>query len=127
MRYGFAMLGGPVAHAAMDSRGGQGLSDVTGKPVYARNGRGFVLRTEYDALRRPVRIYVAGPGINGEALQARTEYGESLPDSQATNLRTRAVRRYDGAGVVRSVAYDFKGNLLGLDPAAHYRLYRRGR
>ena len=112
MRYGFAMLGGPVAHAAMDSRGGQGLSDVTGKPVYARNGRGFVLRTEYDALRRPARIYVAGPGINGEALQARTEYGESLPDSQATNLRTRAVRRYDGAGVVRSVAYDFKGNLL---------------
>ena len=76
MRYGFAMLGGQVTHAGMDTGGGQTLPDVLGKAVYIRNSRGFVLRTEYDALRRPVRTYVAGPGITGVALQGRIDYGE---------------------------------------------------
>jgi RHS repeat-associated protein len=113
MRYGFAMADGPVSHAGMDSGGGQALRDVTGKTVYARNSRGFTLRTEYDALRRPVRTYVAGPGITGEALQGRTEYGESAADPELRNLRTRVARQFDGAGIAVSSAYDFKGNLLG--------------
>jgi RHS repeat-associated protein len=112
MRYGYAMLGGQVTHAGMDTGGGMLLPDVTGKPVYVRNSRGFVLRTEYDALRRPVRTHVAGPGIASRALQARTEYGESLPDAESRNLRTRVARQYDGAGIATSEAYDFKGNLL---------------
>ena len=82
MRYGFAMCGGQVSRAGMDTGGGQVLPDITGKPVYARNSRGFVLRTDYDALRRPVRVYVAGPGIAGEALAG--------PD------RLRGVRRRPG-------------------------------
>ena len=113
MRYGFAMLGGQVSRAGMDTGGGQALPDITGKTVYARTSRGFVLRTEYDALRRPVRGYVAGPGITGEALQGRTEYGESAPDPEARNLRTRVAQQFDGAGITVTPAYDFKGNLLG--------------
>jgi len=112
MRYGYAMLGGQLTHAGMDTGGGELLPDVTGKPVRSRNSRGFAFRTDYDALRRPLRTYVAGPGITGQALQARTEYGESLPDAEARNLRTRVARQYDGAGITTNEAYDFKGNLL---------------
>ena len=65
MRYGFAMLGGQLTRAGMDAGGGQVLPDVLGKPVYTRNSREFAARTEYDALRRPVRVRLAGPGING--------------------------------------------------------------
>ena len=122
MRYGYAMLGGQVTHAGMDSRRRPALPDVTGKPVYARNSRGFAFRTEYDALRRPVRTYVAGPGITGEALQARTEYGESLPDSAGHEpaypgraaLRRRRSRHARGLRL--------QGQPAGLDPAARCRV-----
>jgi RHS repeat-associated protein len=112
MRYGFTMTSAQVTHAGMDTGGGLLLPDVTGKPVYARNSRGFTFRTEYDALRRPVRSYVSGPGITGQALRTRTEYGEKLPDAEARNLRTRVARQDDGAGVATFGTYDFKGNLL---------------
>ena len=115
MRYGYAMLGGQLTHAGMDTGGGELLPDVTGKPVRSWDSRGFAFRTDYDALRRPVRTYVAGPGITGQALQARNEYGESLPGAEARNLRTRVARQYDGAGVTTNEAYDFKGNLLAAD------------
>jgi RHS repeat-associated protein len=112
MRYGFAMLGSQVSHKGMDTGGGQALPDVMGKTVHTHNSRGFVLQTEYDALRRPVRVHVTGPGIDGDALQGRTEYGESAVDAEARNLRTRIARQFDGAGIATSSAYDFKGNLL---------------
>ena len=112
MRYGFALVGGQLSHAGMDIGGGQTLPDITGKPVYSRNTRGFTLQTEYDTLRRPTHTYVAGPGIDGVALQGRVEYGESAPDPEAANLRTRVACQHDGAGVVDDMAYDFKGNLL---------------
>ena len=129
MRYGYAMLGGQLTHAGMDTGGGELLPDVTGKPVRSWDSRGFAFRTDYDALRRPVRTYVAGPGITGQALQARNEYGESLPGAEARNLRTRVARQYDGAGVTTNEAYDFKGNLLAADRqlAAEYINDRHGR
>ena len=113
MRYDFAMVGGQISREGMDTGGSQALHDVLGKTVYARNSRGFVLQTEYDALRRPVRTHVTGPGIAGTAIDGRTEYGESVVDAEARNLRTRVVRQFDGAGITTNSAYDFKGNLLG--------------
>jgi len=112
MRYGYTMTSAQVTHAGMDTGGGLLLPDVTGQPVYSRNSRDFTFRTDYDPLRRPVRTYVTGPGITGQALQTRTEYGEGLPDAEARNLRTQVARQYDGAGVATIEAYDFKGNLL---------------
>jgi RHS repeat-associated protein len=116
MRYGYAMIGSRVTTAGMDSGGGGTLPDVLGRPVYGRNSRGFVVRTEYDALRRPVRRWVSGPGIDGAAAATLTEYGESLEpadDAQARNLRGRVARLHDGAGISVNAGYDFKGNLLG--------------
>jgi RHS repeat-associated protein len=112
MRYSFAMLGGQLSNSGMDIGGGHMLPDVQGRPVYARTSRGFVLRTDYDALRRPVRSYVSGPGIADVALQGRSEYGESVPDPEARNLRTELVQQWDGAGIDVNTAYDFNGNLL---------------
>jgi RHS repeat-associated protein len=112
MRYGYPMIPAQVVRAGMDIGGGGLLPDVTGKPVMAWNSRGFVFTTDYDKLRRPVLNYVSGPGIAGRALQVRTVYGESAPDPEVTNQRTRVYRCYDGAGAVTNEAYDFKGNLL---------------
>ena len=36
------------------------LNDVAGKPIRAWNSRKYAFRTEYDALRRPVRSFVQG-------------------------------------------------------------------
>ena len=113
MRYGYTMTSAQVTQAGMDNGEGLLLPDVTGRPVYSRNSRGFTFRTDYDPLRRPVRTYVTGPGITGQALQTLIEYGERLPDAEARNLRTRVASQYDGGGVATSEAYDFKGNLLG--------------
>ena len=112
MRYGYLMTPLQVVRAGMDIGGGGLLPDVTGKQVLAWNSRGFAFTTEYDELRRPACSYVAGPGITGRALQSQIEYGESVADSEARNLRTRVARQYDGAGVLANEAYDFKGNLL---------------
>ena len=130
MRYGYTIADGQVTHAGMDTGGGLLLPDVSGKPARSWDSRGFAFRTDYDALRRPVRGYVRGPGITGEALQSRTVYGEVLPGEapasvEARNLRTRVAVAHDNAGVATNVAYDFKGNLLEAERrlAADYRDY----
>ena len=75
MRYSYAMIGGQVARAGMDTGGGRQLPDVLGKVVYAGTPAGFWLRTEYDAFRRPCALR-SGPGIKASA-EGLTEYGES--------------------------------------------------
>lgn len=117
MRYGYLMAHDLVTHAGMDTGEVVTFPDVTGQPTHSWDSRGFAFRTHYDALRRPVRGLVAGPGITGTALQLRTVYGDTLPGGDTTNpddrnLRTRVVVQHDNAGVVTNEAYDFKGNLL---------------
>ncbi|WP_254885408.1 SpvB/TcaC N-terminal domain-containing protein [Streptomyces sp. NA02950] len=112
MRYAYAIPGGRVRQAGMEAGERLVLNDVTGKPVSSWNGRGFRFRTEYDALRRPVRTFVRGGDQPGEILYESTEYGEGRPDAQRLNLLGHTFRSRDGAGVATSAAYDFKGNLL---------------
>ncbi|WP_437635622.1 RHS repeat domain-containing protein [Sorangium sp. So ce854] len=47
-----------------------------------------------------------------ERLVKRVVHGEAHPEALQRNLRGQAYQVYDGAGVVTSQAYDFKGNLL---------------
>jgi RHS repeat-associated protein len=106
------------------------LNDAASKPIRAWDSRGHNLRTEYDALRRPVNRFVLGTDANsdprttaGEVLFEKTDYGEGQPNDQALNLRTRVFQVSDTGGLVKNmvadpvslknVAYDFKGNLLG--------------
>ncbi|WP_437310895.1 RHS repeat-associated core domain-containing protein [Sorangium sp. So ce388] len=52
------------------------------------------------------------PASGSERLARRYVYGEAHPQATALNLRGRPYQVYDGAGVVTSLAHDFKGNLL---------------
>jgi YD repeat-containing protein len=65
----------------------------------------------YDVLRRPTHHFVEPEG-ESEMLVTRTLWGEEVTDPEDDNLRTRAYRVYDGAGVLTNESYDFKGNLL---------------
>ncbi|MFX0577752.1 SpvB/TcaC N-terminal domain-containing protein [Nocardia nepalensis] len=101
------------------------LLDATGGTLFAWNGRGFRSRSTYDALRRPLGVFVRAAGHSSlvgaprdpalppdpEALVEWRVYGESHPDA-GTNLRGRTFRVYDDAGVATNEGYDFKGNLL---------------
>ena len=87
------------------------LNDAMGKPLIGWNSRGFQTRHESDQLRRPTKLFVkldAGP----EQLSEKIVYGEGQPNDQAANLRGKAFRSFDCAGVVTNSAYDFKGNPL---------------
>ncbi|XYI02103.1 RHS repeat-associated core domain-containing protein [Sorangium sp. So ce1128] len=87
------------------------LAGATGQRLRAWNGRGFVYRSSYDVLRRPTHEH-AQPASGSERLARRHVYGEAHPQATALNLRGRPYQVYDGAGVVTSLAHDFKGNLL---------------
>lgn len=87
------------------------VSDIGAKPLLTFNSREFRLRYEYDPLRRPTTLHVR-VGEGPERLAESMTYGESAPDAVEHNLLTRPYRQLDGAGVVTTPIYDFKGNLL---------------
>ena len=126
MRYDYDMLKAKIHQASMEAGERWTLNDATGKPIRGWNSRNYVFRTEYDALHRPLKSYVQGgdpselnPSVFAqEILVERTIYGDSadagltaLQQAQA-NLRGKAFRHCDGAGIVVTDLYDFKGNSL---------------
>jgi RHS repeat-associated protein len=108
MRYDYDMLGNCIHQASMEAGESWLLGDAIGKPIRAWESRGFQRRTTYDELRRPIGLYVSEAGA--ERLAERTLYGESRGDVE--NHQTRIYQIFDGAGIVTSEKYDFKGNLL---------------
>jgi len=126
MLYEYDMRSAHLHQSSMEAGEGWVLNDVAGKPIRAWNSRRYAFRTEYDALRRPVRSHVQGGDpyersartYPHEILFERTIYGDS-PDTGLTehhqreaNLRGRVFRHVDTAGVFTTGRYDFKGNLL---------------
>jgi RHS repeat-associated protein len=126
MVYEYDLLGHRIHQASMDAGERWMLNDVAGRPIRAWNSRQYMLRMEYDAMRRPLRLFVAGgdPSEPGptvyaqEILVERTIYGDSADtgltgqQQQQANLRGKVYRRFDSAGLTRTDQYDFKGNLL---------------
>jgi RHS repeat-associated protein len=84
---------------------------VAGKPLYGWDSRDHRLRTVYDVLRRLTEVYLQEGGAP-ELLVGKTVYGEDQPNTEANNLRGKSYQSFDGAGVVTTDEYDFKGNLL---------------
>ena len=115
MMYDYDMLGSHIHQSSMEAGERWVLNDATGKPIRAWNSRGHTLRTEYDALHRPLRSFVQGAlqqDPAAEILFAKSEYGEGQANDTQLNLRARPFRQYDSAGRVTNEAYDFKGNPL---------------
>jgi RHS repeat-associated protein len=108
MRYDYDLLGVRIHQAGMEAGERWTLNDATDKPVRAWDSRRFIRRIAYDELRRPAGLFVTESGV--ERLAELMVYGEGLGD--ADNHRTRVYQVFDGAGVVTSEIYDFKGNLL---------------
>ncbi|MEV5745366.1 SpvB/TcaC N-terminal domain-containing protein [Microbispora rosea] len=104
----FDMLGNALHTSSPDAGERWTLLDVAGKPIRSWDGRGFRRCMTYDELRRPTAVFVADD--EGERCDERTVYGEAA--GAGTNHRGRVHKVFDGAGVVVSDAYDFKGNLL---------------
>jgi RHS repeat-associated protein len=111
MRYDYDILGNRIHQASMEAGERWVLSDATGKPLSAWDSRDHQFRTAYDPLRRPIESYLR-EGAGPELLVGRTVYGETWPNPEASNLRGKVVQLFDQAGVVTTVDYDFKGNLL---------------
>jgi RHS repeat-associated protein len=126
MRYDYDMLGTRIHEASMEAGERWVLNDVTDKPIRGWNSRKYAFRTEYDVLRRPLRSFVQGGDpaernaklFRQPILVERTIYGDSAdtgltePQQQQANLRTKVFKHFDGAGVVNTDLYDFKGNSL---------------
>ncbi|GHO97436.1 hypothetical protein KSF_074840 [Reticulibacter mediterranei] len=115
MRYDYDMLSNRIHQASMEAGERWMLNDVMGKPIRAWDGRGHTFRTEYDPLRRPLRISVTSTNSanpNQEILTERMVYGEQHPKAELRNLRGQLYLHLDQAGVVLNERYDFKGNLL---------------
>jgi len=126
MRCDYDLLKSRIHQASMEAGERWTLNDATGKPIRGWNSRDYVSRTEYDPLHRPLKSYVQGgdpselnPSVFGqEILVEQTTYGDSA-DSGLTaqqqaqaNLRGKVLRHCDGAGVIVTDLYDFKGNSL---------------
>ncbi|KAF5437174.1 hypothetical protein C5S35_05330 [Candidatus Methanophagaceae archaeon] len=111
MHYDYDMLSSRIHQASMEAGERWMLNNVAGNPIRIWDSRGFQQRVTYDALQRPIGLFVTD--TNGaEVLAEKTEYGESMPDPETTNHRLKPWKVYDGAGVLVSNIYDFKGNLM---------------
>ncbi|RQZ06079.1 toxin [Burkholderia sp. Bp9031] len=129
MRYAYDVLGNRIHQLSMEAGARWMLNDVAGKPIRAWDSRGHGFTTRHDALRRPTEHTVRGTTsesdprtLNLDILVEKIEYGETLPNAEVLNLRTRIYRHSDSAGVAINArldvngnptkAFDFKGNLL---------------
>ena len=109
MRYDYDMLGNRIHQASMEAGERWMLNNVAGNPIHTWDSRGFQRRMTYDDLQRPVELFVTDTtGV--DFLAEKTEYGESRPEPKTTNHRMKPWKVYDGAGVLVSDSYDFKGN-----------------
>jgi RHS repeat-associated protein len=111
MQYDYDIPGNRVRQGSMEAGTRWSLNDIVGKPIYAWNSRGYIIRTIYDGLRRPTDVFLTD-GTGSTLLVQSSIYGESQPNPEIANLRTKLYQVSDGAGVVKTDLYDFKGNLL---------------
>ena len=107
----YDMLGHRLHQSSIDAGDRWKLGDVAARPIRGWDSRLQALRSTYDALRRPVSLFVAKGGAV-EVQAERIVYGEGQQGDLALNLRGRVFQQFDDAGVVSNDRYDFKGNIL---------------
>lgn len=107
-------IGRPLHIASPDAGDRWSLPDVAGKVVRSWDSRGHAIERTYDALRRPVGVYVSADGADA-VLAEHTLYGDDpaapgFATAEANNQRGRPVRVRDGAGELQHLAYNLDGN-----------------
>jgi RHS repeat-associated protein len=122
----YDLLGRPLFQHSPDAGEVWTLPDAGNEPLFRWSDNGFRTRLSYDALRRPVGVFVTAsgdtalsgeprsPAADPEVLVGLRVYGEAHPGTGA-NLRGRLYQSYDSAGVETSARYDFEGNLIESD------------
>jgi RHS repeat-associated protein len=125
MREDYDLNSAKLRERSMEAGARWMLQDAAGKPLRRWNDRGYAFRMVYDELHRPSASFVQG-GDPDDAPQyfpseirfEESIYGDSArtglseAEREARNLRGKVFRRLDGAGVVDTDRYDFKGNSL---------------
>ncbi len=111
MSYDYDLLGNRIHQASMEAGERWMLNNVAGNPIRTWDSRGFERCMTYDALQRPLELHVTDSNGNS-FLAEKTVYGESKKGPEKTNHRSKPWKVYDGAGILVSESYDFKGNLL---------------
>jgi len=95
------------------------LLDEAGKPCRTWRSGDLALQRTYDAMRRPVHLFVTegAPGSQITHLVEKAVYGEVLAMQAALDgfLLGRVYRVYDTAGCVTHDAFGFEGHLLQHD------------
>jgi RHS repeat-associated protein len=111
MSYAYDLVGNRVFQSGADGGDRWILEEITKMPVRSWDSRGFQFRYEYDVLRRQTGLFFRTEQ-SAEKLAEKTIYGEGQQNDLARNLRGKVFEHRDGAGIVSSSSFDFKGNLL---------------
>lgn len=83
--------------------------NVLDQPVKAWDSHGRAMRTEYDALHRPIAEWISGTGVP-EYRHSCTVYGDQHLQAAARNLYGAVCLTLDQGGSDRIQQVDFKGN-----------------
>jgi RHS repeat-associated protein len=95
--------------------------DALGHPVESRDSKGAITLGTFDPLHRPARVWARDRAGGTVTLRQRIDYGDSGDAQQPSadrdaartrNLLGRPVLHHDEAGLVTTIAVDFKGNPL---------------
>jgi RHS repeat-associated protein len=105
----FDMFARKIRVASVDAGESHTLFNVGDNRIRAWNPGDYAIRRDYDALQRPLHVWIQ-KGAGAEKLVERAVYGEEHPDTESRNLRARCYQTYDGAGVLTTARFDFKGN-----------------
>ena len=110
MSWRYNVLGHRIAQTSMDAGKRWILNNVLGNPVKTWDERANEFLFVYDILHRATHSFIKESGEL--KLISLTEYGETQPNPKANNVRGKAVRQCGGSGQVKTLRYDFKGNVL---------------
>ena len=111
VNYRYAMNGVQIFQHSMDAGDRWNLVNVANNPIRLWDGMGRTHWTQYDVLQRPTHQWVIDTD-GRDVLVERMIYGEGAPSAATNKLFGQLYLHFDGAGMVRNEAFDFKGNLL---------------
>jgi RHS repeat-associated protein len=106
----YDLLGRPISHTSPETGCTLRLFDAVGSEVWRRNAAGQEVRREYDALRRPLRVFYSDspePDVTYEYLDT----GSPVPADGVRSRIGRAWRVTDPAGM-STFAYDQLGRTV---------------